>query len=89
MAGVLPRKQASSTRNGREPNFSESQAREIADAALLNSQVNWILSDDDVHEFMAKFLSEYKDKLDPETYAKLADEVKGNEPEPIDEDIPF
>lgn len=70
-------------------NFSESQAREIADAALLNSQVNWILSDDDVHEFMAKFVSEYKDKLDPETYAKLAGEVKENEPAQVDEDIPF
>lgn len=70
-------------------NFSEPQVREIADAALLNSQVNWILGDDDVHEFMKKFVSEYKDKLDLETYENLAGKVKESEPKPADEDIPF
>jgi hypothetical protein len=71
-------------------NFSQSQASEIVDAALTNSQVSRILGDTDVFEFMTKFAAEYKDKMEEESYEQLIKCLKKHEPdEDEDDDFPF
>ena len=39
--------------------FSQSQVSEMIQAALNNTQVNWILSDSDVYEFFAKLIDSH------------------------------
>lgn len=71
-------------------NFSQSQVSEIVDAALTNSQVNWILGDQDVFDFMNKFAAEYKDSIERESYENLIESLKEHEPdEDDDDDFPF
>jgi hypothetical protein len=71
-------------------NFSQSQVSEIVDAALTNSQVSWILGDQDVFEFMTKFAAEYKGKIEEEAYEQLMKSLKEHEPEEDeDDDFPF
>jgi len=71
-------------------NFSQSQVSAIADAALANSQVNWILGDRDILEFMTKLAAEYKDKIEKESYEQLIKSLKKHEPgESDDDDFPF
>jgi hypothetical protein len=71
-------------------NFSQSQVSEIIDAALTNSQVRWILGDQDVFGFMTKFAEEYKDKIEEETYGQFMDILKKHEPEEDEDgDFPF
>lgn len=70
--------------------FSQSQVSEIVDAALTNSQVNWILGDQDVFEFMTKFAVEYKNKIEEESYEKLIKLLEKYEPDKgEDDDFPF
>lgn len=71
-------------------NFSQSQVCEIVDAALTNNQVNWILGDNDVFEFMTKLATEYKNKIDEEAYQQLIEALKKHEPAKDEEDkFPF
>lgn len=71
-------------------NFSQSQVSEIIDAALTNNQVNWILGDNDVFEFITKFADEYRNKIDEEVYQRLIEELKKHKPaEDEDDDLPF
>lgn len=71
-------------------NFSQSQVSEIADAALTNSQVSWILGDHDVFEFMTKFAAEYKDKIEKESCEQLINSLKEHElDEDEDDGFPF
>lgn len=71
-------------------NFSQSQVREIVDAALTNSQVGWILGDHDVLEFMTKFAAEYKDKIEEDSYTQLIKSLKMHDiDEGEDDDFPF
>lgn len=71
-------------------NFSQSQVSEIVDAALTNSQVNWILGDHDIFEFMTKFATEYKDKIEKDSYEQLIKRLKKHEPDADeDDDFPF
>lgn len=71
-------------------NFSQSQVSEIVDAALTNNQVNWILGDNDVFEFMTKLAAEYKNKIDEEVFQQMIEALKKHEPaKDEDDDIPF
>lgn len=71
-------------------NLSQSQVSEIVDAALTNSQVIWILGDQDVFEFMTKFAAEYKEKIEEDSYEQLIKSLKKHEPdEDEDDDFPF
>lgn len=45
--------------------FSAKQASEIADAYILNEQVGWIASDEDVHAFGEKIQKAHANTLDP------------------------
>lgn len=71
-------------------NFSQSQVSEIVDAALNNNQVNWILGDNDVFEFMKKLAADYKNKIDEEDFQQLIEALKKHEPAKEEgDDIPF
>ncbi|TVO60193.1 hypothetical protein [Spiribacter vilamensis] len=70
-------------------NFSQSQVSEIVDAALTNNQVSWILGDQDVFEFMIKFVAEYKDKIKEDAYDQLIQRLENHElEEDEDDDFP-
>ena len=45
--------------------FSPKQASEIADAYIVNSQVGWIATDEDVHAFGKKIQEAHSATLDP------------------------
>lgn len=74
------------TKLSRFENFSQSQVSEIVDAALTNNQVNWILGDDDVFEFITKFATMYKNKIDEDAYQRLIGELKKRKPEGYEDD---
>lgn len=55
--------------------FSKSQASEIAQVALSNSQVNWIICDPDVFDFYSVFLQNHSAALEPEIREGLLREL--------------
>lgn len=55
--------------------FSKSQANEIAQIAMSNNQVNWILSDSDVYEFYILFLKNHEALIESELKEALAKEL--------------
>ncbi len=55
--------------------FSKSQASEIAQVALSNSQVSWIICDPDVFEFYTTFLQNHSAALEPEIRDELQKEL--------------
>lgn len=70
--------------------FSGFQINEIVDAALTNSQVNWIIGDVDIFEFFTKIITEYKDEIEEEACENLKKELSLHESKEIeDDDIPF
>lgn len=60
--------------NGQE--FTAAQANEIAEAALSNSQVLWIIQDQDVHDFLTQILNNYGEVLDSSNYFMLLSELE-------------
>lgn len=56
--------------------FSDPTAKKIASAFIENSQVRWIVEDEDVNEFLAAFLAANEDRLTPEQVKALT-EMKG------------
>lgn len=70
--------------------FSESQVNDIVDAALTNNQVNWIIGDSDVLEFISKIAFEYKDKITEDLLEELKKELAAHEAkEDNDDDLQF
>lgn len=59
--------------------FSKSQANELAQVALSNSQINWIISDSDVHEFYKSLLENHEDKIGKELAEAIVEEMKLSE----------
>jgi predicted nucleic acid-binding protein len=55
--------------------FSKSQASEIAQVALSNNQINWIICDADVFDFYSIFLQNHSSSLEPEIRQQLANEL--------------
>jgi hypothetical protein len=72
--------------------FTPTQASEIAQAALLNTQVNWIIEDEDVNEFLKRIVKDYKSKIESDyiiTLEVMLDaKDKDSDTESFD-DIPF
>ena len=66
--------------------FTEDQARRIVAAAVENSQVSWILTDDDVAEFVKRVIAGREAAIEPENLASVRAEL--SEPDTTD-DIPF
>jgi len=46
-------------------------ASEIAQAALLNTQVNWIIEDEDVNQFLKQIVKDYMSKIDSDYLVTL------------------
>jgi predicted nucleic acid-binding protein len=61
--------------------FTASQFKEIADAAISNSQITWISDDADVREFMQNLVRGKEADIDPEKL-KLFEEYYLRSPEP-------
>lgn len=55
--------------------FSKSQASEIAQVAISNSQINWIICDPDVFDFYSIFFENHSAALEPELRDQLAKEL--------------
>ena len=51
--------------------FSKTQANEIAQIAISNSQISWILCDSDVYEFYMPFFTNHEKIIDPELKDEL------------------
>ena len=66
--------------------FTKSQVNKIVDAALVNSQVYWILGDRNVFNFMTKISKDYKEKIDEESYNELVRSLKESEPHKVVDD---
>lgn len=62
--------------------FSKSQANEIAQVALSNSQVNWIICDTDVYAFYSAFLQNHSAVLEQELNEQLSKELLACKKEP-------
>lgn len=56
--------------------YNKSEVNEIVSAALVNNQINWILSDKDVLEFYKEILSSHRDKIDSDALVSLEKELK-------------
>lgn len=55
--------------------FSDEQANALAEAAINNNQVGWIIGDGDVHEFYERLLQKYSEKLAPELKSQLEERL--------------
>lgn len=78
--------------------FSPVQANEIAMASVTNSQVSWIIEDEDVKEFLTRIVNDYSTQVDSVYMSSLAKHLKDLEKtdtdsqlsgEIPDDEIPF
>lgn len=70
--------------------FSISQVNEIVEAALTNSQINWIISDSDIHIFLSKLVKINKEKIKTENLETLSEELEEHKPKDEEDfDVPF
>lgn len=72
--------------------FSPIQASEIAQASLLNNQVNWIIEDEDVNRFLKRIVKDYESKIDSDYLVTLKAMLDSKDKEPDNDsfdDIPF
>jgi predicted nucleic acid-binding protein len=60
--------------------FTTAQANEIAEAALANNQVRWIISDSDVFEFLSALADSHRGKITELTYEALSEKLKNAKP---------
>ncbi|MDP2896836.1 MAG: hypothetical protein Q8Q12_09805, partial [bacterium] len=69
--------------------FSESQANEMAEAALTNTQINWIIRDPDVFAFLSKLAKDYRNRIQEETLLALLEKLSKRELGGDDHDLPL
>lgn len=76
--------------------FTHTQANEILEAAVENSQVGWIANDSDVKALLESVVSKHQEHLDPDNLAALAEilgaddaPVEGENDDAEDDDLPF
>lgn len=72
--------------------FSKTQANDLVEAAIGNSQVSWILTDDDVRDFYSALFTKYSSELDDDNRAWLQEQLnpRANDvASAVDEDAPF
>jgi hypothetical protein len=55
----------------RYADFTPAQLNDIVSAAINNSQVHWIIEDDDVHEFLSSVVRGHENDIEPENLKKL------------------
>jgi len=65
--------------------FTTAQANEIAEAALANNQVLWIISDSDVFVFLSTLIESHKDKITEKTYVLLSEKLDDAKPAKVDD----
>jgi PIN domain len=51
--------------------FTASQANDIVRAAVSNGQVSWIVTDDDVHQFLSRIVAAHEPRIDAENLELL------------------
>lgn len=61
--------------------FNKFQANELAQAAINNSQVSWIMADKDIYEFYKNLLDTHADIIEKEVLDKLAKKLKVSDQE--------
>tara|TARA_R110002167_G_C12669020_1_gene650558 strand:- start:561 stop:1538 length:978 start_codon:yes stop_codon:yes gene_type:complete len=64
--------------------FNKSQVNEIIQIGLSNSQVNWIICDQDVYEFYSALIDNHDRLIDEELKAKIVVELKACNPDEDD-----
>jgi len=74
--------------------FTVAQVDEILSAAIDNRQVRWIITDEDVKDFISTIISGKEDHLNADNLSKINDLLKEDEKEEvpfpeISEDVPF
>jgi len=67
--------------------FTNTQVNDILDAVISNDQVNWIIADDDVEQFVRKILENYETTAALEKVAKVKEML--SKPEKVDDDLIF
>ncbi|MFD1698833.1 PIN domain-containing protein [Halopseudomonas phragmitis] len=60
--------------------FNKSQANELAQVAISNSQINWIICDSDVYEFYSNLIESHGAHLENELLEQLKEELSDCEP---------
>ncbi len=65
-SGTFAKTHNSVSRLSSVEHFTLAEVGNIADAIINNSQITQILCDEDIKEFVLKFLNEYKNKLEPD-----------------------
>ncbi|MCW5590296.1 MAG: DUF4935 domain-containing protein [Legionellales bacterium] len=65
--------------------YSDEQVRVLCEAALTNSQITWILSDEDVRSFYIQILKQYRDIIDNEIAEQLSHKVYDTDESDLDE----
>lgn len=69
--------------------FTPDQANGIVDAALMNDQVRWISTDEDLEELLTRVVSANQHQLDPKTLRKIRGLLSdASEEKPAFEDDP-
>lgn len=56
--------------------FTHAQANAIIEAAVSNSQISWIIEDEDVNQFLRAVISGREDQIDPNNLGMLYDLLK-------------
>lgn len=72
--------------------YTPTQASEIAQAALLNNQVKWIIEDEDVNQFLKRIVKDYESKIDSDYLVTLKAMLDSKDKDPDNnsfDDIPF
>lgn len=76
----------------RVEHFSSIEVNEMLEAILLNRQINWILGDQDVKDFVNRLLKDYGNVMDKdkkEQLINLMSEIEASTPDIADEDLTF
>lgn len=56
--------------------FNKSQVNEIVQIAISNTQVNWIICDQDIYEFYSALIDNHDQLIDEELKVQITDELK-------------
>lgn len=56
--------------------FNKSQANELAQAAVINNQVSWVICDPDVYEFFLSLYTNHQQTIAPELIQQLYEKLK-------------
>lgn len=68
------------------PEFTQTQLNEIVSAAVSNTQIYWIIEDDDINDFFMNIIREQEQIIEPENLNKLKDLLSEAT---IEDEIPF